>query len=89
MQALVNAAAYNLAESQFRLKCIPAAICIMKRDDDKATDQYVVDPSLQELANCKPFSAKLFAVVDAGKEEFIYSSLKMLKFTSLDLGEVE
>ena len=49
----------------------------------------MVDPSLQELANCKLFSAKLFAVVDAGKEEFIYSELKMLKHSSLDLGEVE
>ena len=80
MQALVNAAAVNLTKSGFKCKCVPAAVCVLKKE------QLSVDPSLQQMSSAE---SKLFAVVDADKEEFIYSELKQQTVTGLELDEVE
>ena len=66
MQALINAAAVNLAQSGFRCKCIPAAITVA------LTDKMAVDPASADAINA---TSILFAVVDSDKEEFLFSEL--------------
>jgi ribonuclease PH len=92
MQALVNSAASALLASKFQLKCIPTAICILRRKDG-----FKVDPSLSDIQGMRQeYSHKLFAVLDSQKDEFIYSSLMPLSWRgegqnqdALDLEEME
>ena len=60
MQALINAAAVNLAQSGFRCKCIPAAITV------SLSDKMAVDQTSAEAVNA---STILFAVIDSDKED--------------------
>lgn len=80
MQALVNCAASALLGSSFQLKCIPTAICILTKDGGTG---FQVDPSLEQITSMRQhFTHKLFAVVDSQKEEFIYSSIQPLTWTT-------
>jgi len=85
VQALVNCTASALLSSSFQLKCIPAAICILLKDCGAANQ---VDPSLDQIANMRQnFTHKLFVVVDSQKEEFIYSSIQPLSWSSAPGGD--
>ena len=80
LQSLVNCAASALLGSSFQLKCIPTAICILAKDGGTA---FQVDPSLEQISSMRQqFTHKLFAVVDSQKEEFIYSSIQPLSWTT-------
>lgn len=76
MQALINAAAVNLAKSGFRCKCIPAAITVV------LGDAMAVDPTSKVV---KQSSSHLLAVVDSDKEEFLYSELSNGSNAAIDL----
>ena len=74
MQALVNCASAALLASKFQLKCIPTAICILRKEGT-----FKVDPSLSDINEMRQvYSHKLFVVADSQKEEFIYSNLAAL-----------
>ena len=80
MQALINAAAVNLAQSGFRCKCIPAAITV------SLSDKMTVDQTSAEAVNA---STILFAVVDSDKEEFLFSELTNSSHVGIELDVLE
>ena len=73
MQALVNCAGSALLASNFRVKCIPAAISVLV-----GKDGFLVDPTIEQISSRLDFSHKCFTVVDADKEEYLYSTLQPL-----------
>ena len=84
MQALINCASIALSNSNFQLKCIPVAICILRKSDD----EYVVDPSIEEIKTMRhhQITHKLLTVTDVNKEELIYSSLLPLNWQGAEDG---
>ena len=94
MQALVNAASFALVSSNLRMKCVPAAICLLSSEDLK---EVCADPTLQEIRDMRQtFTHKSFAVVDPQKQELLYSKVEPLNWhgvadknaSALKLGDV-
>ena len=82
MQALVNTASFALLSSNLRMKCVPAAICVLS---SAHLEEVCTDPTLQEIqAMRQKFSHKCFAVVDAQKQEFLYSKIEPLDWSSIE-----
>ena len=82
LQALVNCASQSLMGSQFRVKCVPTAICMLVANTSKDT-KIVMDPTLDQLKTMRAeFSHKVFIVADSQKEEFVYSQITPIAWTS-------
>lgn len=80
MQALVNCASSALAESQFKMKCIPASVCLLVAADGA---EIVSDPSNDQINRMKKdFTHKALVVADADKDEFIYSQVQPVRWTA-------
>lgn len=82
LQALVNAASFALLSSSLRMKCVPAAICVLSSEH---LEEVCADPTLQEIQSMRQkYTHKSFAVVDAQKQEFLYSKVEPLNWRSDD-----